>query len=371
MSYDERVERVVNKLKAQGLDGCVVSNPHNIRYLCGFTAGEDGWLFIGANARAVLTDGRYWAQVAQQCPEAELIQYRSHEDGDWAHCLASWLKSKSWRGRLGFEGAVLTFDAYASMREALVGQGGPATELVSLGASLDEVRIIKDAAEIDLIREAAAVADRAWAATVKEFKAGMRESEFSNLLEWNMKREGASKTSFDTIVASGPNGAYPHAGVTERRMQEGELITVDFGAVYKGYCSDITRTIWLGELVGKQREIFECVKRAHDTALQAVRPGLKGCEVDKIARDIIEAAGYGEAFNHSLGHGVGLAVHEAPGLRRESQTVLEAGMLVTIEPGIYLPGVGGCRVEDLVVITKDGCEVLSRAPYQLVGTTNP
>ena len=186
-----------------------------------------------------------------------------------------------------------------------------------------------------------------------------------------MKRGGSSRPAFDTIVASGPNGAYPHAGVTERAFQEGELITVDFGATYQGFCSDMTRTMWLGQLDEKSQRIFSVVKEAHDRALAAVRPGYTGSEVDKVARDFIAENGYGEYFNHSLGHGVGLEVHENPGLRRESQTVLQAGMTATIEPGVYIPGVGGCRVEDLVYLTPDGREVLSHAPYQILGQSHP
>lgn len=369
MDYSERVNKVRQGLAERHLAGVIVSNSHNIRHLCGFSAGEDGWLFISADKYAVLTDGRYWAQVARECPSAELIEYRSHEDQSWSVCLARWLQKQGWQGRLGFEGLV-SFSLYASMEEGLVKQG-PATELVCLGGDLDGLRLLKGAEEVELIRQAATIADRAWAEAIKEVRVGMTEMEFCAALEYHMKRVGSTRPSFDTIVASGPNGAYPHAGVTERAFQEGELITVDFGATYQGFCSDITRTMWLGQLDEKSQRIFSVVKEAHDRALAAVRPGLLGCEADKVARDYIEEQGYGEYFNHSLGHGVGLEVHESPGLRRESQTKLLAGMTATIEPGIYIPGQGGCRVEDLVFLTPEGREVLSQAPYQVLGQSHP
>lgn len=366
MNYQERLQGVRRILAERGLRGCIVSSPENIRYLSGFSAGADGWLFVDQDVCAVLTDGRYWAQVAQQCPRAELIEYRSHDDGCWAKCLASWLKKRAWRGKLGFESCVV-YDVYASMADNLTEQDG----LISLGSELDSLRLIKSAEEIALIGKAAEIADIGWREAVKTMRAGMTENAFCAALEYHMKLAGAEKTSFDTIVASGPNGAYPHAGVTERPFAEGELITVDFGAVYKGYCSDITRTVWLGSLDDKSLNILKVVRTAHDRALEAVRPGLRGFEADKIARDIIAEAGFAEAFSHSLGHGVGLAVHEAPGLRKESQTLLQAGMLVTIEPGIYLPGVGGCRIEDLTALTETGREVLSRSPYQEPGQIHP
>ncbi|MBQ7568537.1 aminopeptidase P family protein [bacterium] len=369
MDYTVRLAGVRKILAERGLQGCIVSNPDNIRYLSGFSAGADAWLFVSEELCALLTDGRYWAQAEKQCPLAELIEYRSHTDGCWAKCLAAWLTKQSWRGNLGFEGSIV-YEIYSSIAEHIA-VSGLAEGLVCLGGELDSLRIIKSAEEVALIREAAAVADRAWKATVVNMRAGMTESAFCAELEYNMKLQGSSRTSFDTIVASGPNGAYPHAGVTDRAIQEGELITVDFGAVYQGYCSDMTRTVWLGSLDKKSAHIYDVVKKAHDLALERVRPGLKGFEADKIARDVIAAAGFAEAFSHSLGHGVGLAVHEAPGLRKESQTLLQPGMLVTIEPGIYLPGVGGCRVEDLAVLTENGRDVLRCSPYQLLGQTHP
>ncbi|MCR4783558.1 MAG: Xaa-Pro peptidase family protein [bacterium] len=356
-------ERLQKTLKEAHLQGAVLTSAENIRYFSGFTSA-DGWVFVGAGKIALVTDGRYWAQAQQQCPQVELIKYRSHEHRNLAQCLATWLKEVGFSGEVAVEGQSLSLDGYNSMSTELVEQG-PVTRLVSQSALINDLRLIKTPQELAAIGKAAEAADRAWEKTLPIFKAGITEADLCAELEYQMQKCGARKPSFDTIVASGLNGAYPHATVTNKVIQPGELVTVDFGCVVDGWCSDITRTIWVDHLDDKSFEIWQVVKKAHDTALEAARPGLKGCELDKIARDIIEQAGYGEYFSHSLGHGVGLAVHEGPGLRRESQTVLEPGMTVTIEPGIYIPYFGGCRIEDLIYITETGHERLSHAPYQI------
>ncbi|MEW6283595.1 MAG: M24 family metallopeptidase, partial [Candidatus Eremiobacterota bacterium] len=214
------------------------------------------------------------------------------------------------------------------------------------------------------LRRAAAVADRAFQKALESLREGVRESDFCAELEYLMQKEGARKPSFDTIVASGPNGAFPHAGVTDRVIRAGELITLDFGVVLDGYNSDITRTVWLGELPPDQEKIYRVVRQAHRAALEVLRAGKKAGEVDAAARQVIADAGWAEAFSHGLGHGLGLAVHEMPRLRPNTETVLEAGMVVTVEPGVYLPGVGGSRVEDSVIVTETGFEYLTRSPYQ-------
>lgn len=370
MNCEERRLIVAQTVVARGLNGMLVTSETNRRYLSGFT-GSTGWLFIGADGAGFVTDGRYWAQVEQQCPGVELVKYRSNQDRRLSVCLANWLKERGWSGKLGFEGCSLSCEDYQSLVGDLVSEDGPVTEMVSVGSSLDYLRIIKSDDEIAAIRKAASVADMAWSQALSCFRAGVTEADFCAELEYRMQKCGARKPSFDTIVASGNNGAYPHAGVTDRIIEPGEMVTVDFGALVDGYCSDITRTIWLGQLDNQSEKIWQTVRTAHDEALAQVKSGVAASKLDKIARDIITEAGFGEAFSHSLGHGVGLAVHEAPGLRAESQDILYSGMLVTIEPGIYIPGVGGCRIEDLVVVTDDGCEVLSRSPYQELTQTHP
>lgn len=359
----QRRQQAVEALESQGVDALVISAAENRRYLSGFT-GSNGWLFLSRDRAALVTDGRYWAQAERQCPDVELVKFRSKEDVRLSRCLASWLAGIGFTGRLGCEGRNLTVADFEQAREDL-------GELQALGGVVEPLRQVKSADEIEALHRSAQVADRALRAALEHFREGIPEREFAAELVYQLQKAGAEKTSFDTIVASGPNGAYPHAGATERPIRAGELVTVDFGGVVDGYCSDMTRTIWLGELEERSREIYGIVRRSHRAAMDAVRPGLTGSQLDGVARALIQEAGYGEAFSHSLGHGVGLEIHEAPGLRAESTAVMEPGMVITIEPGIYVPGVGGSRVEDLVVVTGDGSRSLSAAPYQEVGQTHP
>lgn len=365
-----RRTQALESLDNLGLDGLLITASENRRYLSGFT-GSSGWLFLSRARVALVTDGRYWAQAESQCPDVELVHFRSNEDLRLSRRLAAWLAEKGWSGTLGFEGEDLTVAAFRQAQEDLQEAQGPVKAMEPVSGLVELIRQIKSPDEIEAVRRAARVADEAWRAALPAFQEGVTEADFCAELEYRLARCGARKPSFDTIVASGPNGAYPHAGVTDRPIRPGELVTVDFGALVDGYCSDITRTIWLGHLDERSLEILEIVRRAHRAGMETIRPGLRGCEVDQVAREVIVRAGFGPAFSHSLGHGVGLAVHEGPGLRPESKTLLEAGMTVTVEPGIYVPGVGGCRVEDLVVLTETGAESLSRSPYQEPGQVHP
>lgn len=359
----QRRQRAVEALEGQGVDALVVSSAENRRYLSGFS-GSNGWLFLARDRAALVTDGRYWAQAERQCPDVELVKFRSKEDGRLSKRLAAWLADIGFTGTLGCEGRNLTVAAFEEAREDL-------PSLKALGGVVEPLRQVKSADEIEAIRRSAHVADQALRAALDSFREGVRERDLAAELVYQLQKAGAEKTSFDTIVASGENGAYPHAGATERAIRAGELVTVDFGGVVDGYCSDMTRTIWLGELDEKSREIYDVVRRSHRAAMDAVKPGLTGSDLDKVARDLIAAAGYGDAFSHSLGHGVGLEIHEAPGLRAESTAVMEVGMIITVEPGIYVPGLGGSRVEDLVVVTEGGQDSLSRSPYQEPGQEHP
>ncbi len=363
------VIRLQEVLSNKNLSGAILTSAESIRYFSGFTS-TDGLVFVGEGHVAVVTDSRYWAQVESQCPSVELVKYLSHEQRSLANALAIWLKEHKLGGRLAVEGRSLTLDAYLNLQQELVASG-LAESLVSLSPSIDELRLVKTSQELEAIAKAAQVADEAWKKALTSFKVGISEADFCAELEYQMQKCGARKPSFDTIVASGLNGAYPHALVTDKKIGEGELVTVDFGCIVEGWCSDITRTIWLGQLDQEMVKIWSVVKKAHDSAIQGLRPGLTGSQVDKIARDIIEEAGFGPYFSHSLGHGVGLAVHEGPGLRRESTLVLQSHMTATIEPGIYIPQVGGCRIEDLLFLTEDGAQTLSYSPYQIPGQSHP
>lgn len=353
-----RIEKLRKKLDEKGLDGLLVTTAENRRYLSGF-AGSAGWLVVTKDRVALATDGRYWTVVRESCPDVELLEFHPPRDQRLSAVIAPWLNGAK---KLGFESRNLTV---ADLNEMATDMGS--VELTATEGLVEELRQVKEPEELDRLRHAAAIADRAFASALKVLQPGVRESDVCAELEYQLQKEGARKPSFDSIVASGPNGAFPHAGVTDRVIGEGELITMDFGALANGYNSDITRTVWLGELPPEQEKIYRTVREAHSKALMNVKPGRKASFVDEVARYVISRAGWGEAFSHGLGHGIGLAVHEMPRMRPGSETVLEPGMVITIEPGIYLPGLGGSRVEDSVIVTEDGFEYLTHAPYQESG----
>ncbi|MBQ7502267.1 aminopeptidase P family protein [bacterium] len=361
-------KKLAEALVKENIEGMIITSAANIRYFSGF-ASEDGWVFVGRGGAALITDGRYWDDVTAKLPDVELVKYVAARDGSLNLCLAGWLRSKGVSGSIAFEGDTISLADFHSIERLLM--AGVVKDLINKSDLISDLRLIKTEAELRGIAKAAAAADAAWRRALPAFKEGVSEADFCAELEYCMQKCGARKPSFDTIVASGINGAYPHATVTDKVIKRGELVTVDFGCIVDGWCSDITRTVWLGDLDEKSLKIWQTVRRAHDTALESVKAGIGCADLDKIARDIIAEAGFGEYFNHSLGHGVGLAVHERPGLRNTSEEILAPGMTATIEPGIYIPGFSGCRIEDLVYVKADGYERLSRAPYQIPGQAHP
>ncbi|MBI3924896.1 MAG: aminopeptidase P family protein [Armatimonadetes bacterium] len=360
-----RMEKIRQRLESSELEGLIVVGAENRRYLSGFT-GSNGWLLITGELQLLVTDGRYWSQVEDQSPDWQIVRFKAQDHGRLSRILAQRFQELGGSGRLGFEMDHISFAQHEQMEEDFAGIG-----LVPTSDLVEALRQVKDADELERMRRAAAVADRAFLKMLEHFREGVRESELCAELEYLLQKEGARKPAFDTIVASGPNGAYPHAGVTDRRIGRGELTTLDFGALVDGYASDITRTVWLGELPEPALTVHRVVRDAQRAALDAVRPGISAAELDGVARKIIEDAGYGEAFSHSLGHGIGLAVHEPPTLRSTTETVLEPGMVITIEPGIYLPGETGCRIEDTVLVTDSGFDSITRAPKQEPGQPHP
>ncbi len=363
-SIGERQKAILQRLANHEVDAMLVSSADNRRYLSGFT-GSTGWLFLSPERTALLTDGRYWTQLESECPDLEVIRYRA-EDGSMGKVLAGWLQSVEWQGRLGFESRQLTVADFEALHKDL-----EPLALKALPALVEELRQVKDGGELEALKRAAAVADQAFAKALEIFEEGISESDFCIELEYQMRKFGARKPSFDSIVASGPNGAKPHAGVTERSIRAGELVTVDFGVQLDGFMSDMTRTIWIGQLPELETTVYSTVRQAQQAAVDAVKPGLLAKDIDAVARDLIGAAGYRDAFSHGLGHGIGLAVHELPGMRSTSETELLAGMVVTIEPGIYLAGQTGCRVEDSVIVTAHGCEPITRSPKQELHHRHP
>lgn len=347
-----RLQRLRQSLKENGLEAFLVTHPDDRRYLSGFT-GSAGTLLISASEAFLLTDFRYVEQSRTQAPLFDVRQYQTMSE-----TLAELIKLTGIK-QVGFASDHVTYADVEELKEKVPVEWVPTKGLVS------RLRWVKEPEEIECIAKAAEIADAALAEIRPIIKAGTSEREIALELEFAIRRRGAEALSFDSIIASGPNGALPHARPTDRKLQEGDFVVMDFGAVYNGYHSDITRTYVVGEPSDKHREIYGLTLRAQMAALQAVAPGKTGAELDKIARDIIIEAGYGDKFGHGLGHGVGLAVHEGPTLSWRGEDPLEPGMVVTVEPGIYLPGWGGVRIEDLVVVTASGYRILTNTPKNL------
>jgi Xaa-Pro aminopeptidase len=263
--------------------------------------------------------------------------------------------------RLGFENELMSYSAHGKYAEAF----NP-VELVPASGLVEDIRMIKDDAELAVMKEAADLVDRTFLHMLEIIKPGISELEGALELEYFMRKQGASAPSFDTIFASGERSALPHGAASSKIVQSGELLTMDFGALLKGYCSDITRTVMVGTPNDKQRDIYHIVLEAQMHTLEHLRPGMTGREADALARDIITGYGYGEQFGHSTGHGLGMEVHEAPGLSKLSDVILKPGMVVTVEPGIYIPGFGGVRIEDDVVITETGIRRLTESTKDFI-----
>jgi Xaa-Pro aminopeptidase len=359
MSSIQRVERLVGELEALALDRLLVTTPANVRYLTGFT-GSNGMALIAADPARVhvfLTDFRYATQSAEQ-----VCSLFERETGctNLLECLQRVLGGES-PGRLGFDDGALTVKQHARLCELLEGW-----EPIACGGLVERLREIKDEQEIAHIRAAAQLADTALCELLQTGLAGRSERELAIDLELRMRRLGASAASFPSIVASGAHGALPHAEPRERQIEQDTLVTIDWGCVLDGYCSDCTRTYATGRVSDEAREVYELVLDAQQRALSQLRAGPSGRELDAVAREVIEEGGHGEHFGHGLGHGVGLEVHEGPRLSRTAgEQPLQAGNVVTVEPGVYLPGQLGVRIEDLVVLTADGHEVLTSLPKDL------
>ena len=365
----ERRDKVIQTFETHKIDALVVSAPQNRRYLSGFT-GSNGWLVLTEKESIIITDGRYWTQVTEQCPDLSLMKFKTEEHVWLGKAAVQWLKEKGVTGKVGIEGRdIVTNDYFKLQEESKLAD--LEVEWVPLADVVETLRQVKSPEEREAMEEAARLADRAFRKALESFKAGIRERDFCIELEYQMVKLGARKPSFDSIVASGPNAAYPHAGVTDRVINPGELVTVDFGVLLNGYCSDITRTIWVGSLNEEAERLYTTVCEAQKRALNHVKAGRLAKDVDLQARDYIASQGFGDYFNHGLGHGIGLAVHEGPSVRQTTDTPLETGMMITVEPGVYIPGKTGCRIEDTVLVTENGFEYITRSPYQAVGHAHP
>jgi Xaa-Pro aminopeptidase len=354
----DRPQRLTDLFGEAGIDVLLVTDLVNVRYLTGYS-GSNGLALIGPQLRIFISDFRYQQQAAEEVDDSFARRIAAAPQG-----LLDLVGEALPAGelRLGFEADHLS----VSQHERLRAQLRDDVELVSTSRLVEMLRAVKEPGELARMKEATALADAAFERLLREGIVGRTERELALTLESDMRQRGAERVSFETIVAAGAHGALPHAQPRDIAIREGDLVVFDWGAELDGYCSDCTRTIAAGDPGTDARELYELVLEAQLAGLQAVRAGRGGRDVDGVAREMIAASGYADQFGHGLGHGVGLEVHERPTLSTRSDDQLQASNVVTVEPGVYLPGQFGIRIEDLVVVTDNGCEILTSVPKQLV-----
>ncbi len=358
MTISQRRHRLRERLADSEIDAMLISDLVNVRYLSGFTGSNAALLIQAGDETPVLaTDGRYRTQAAQQAPDAEIVIERACGPYLARRAAADGVR------KLGFESHVVTVDAFSALAEA----AGEQTELVRAAGTVEALREVKDAGEVALLRLACEAADAALRDLVDRggLRAGRSEKEVARELEWLMLEHGADGPSFETIVAAGANSAIPHHRPTDAVLAAGDFVKIDFGALVCGYHSDMTRTFVLAPIADWQREIYDLVATAQKAGREALGPGVACKDVDAASRQVIADAGYVENFTHGLGHGVGLQIHEAPGISGASVGTLLAGSAVTVEPGVYLPDRGGVRIEDTLVVGNDAPDLLTRFPKEL------
>ena len=359
-STPSRVERIRERLTEADVDALLITDPYNRRYASGFS-GSNGWLVIAADDSrppVLATDFRYLEQAAQESPSFEVVQMKGKMEQWWGE-----LARPLGRVRLGFESGAITVAAHKQLRDINAKlPAGQRPALVQTNQIVESVRACKDESELTLLHRAAQLTDESFTHVESTMEAGWTETRVSWELEQYARSHGAEAMAFESIVAAGPWGARPHARPREEAIGEAEPIVIDMGARYRGYCADMTRTIVLGPPDEQFPRIYDTVLAAHETAAQMIEPGMSGKDADQLARQVIVDAGYGEHFGHGLGHGVGLQIHETPHLGITSTDTLEAGMVITIEPGIYLPDWGGVRIEDMGLLDEDGFHSFASTP---------
>ena len=352
---NKRLLKLREALLEKELDAILISTDENRRYVSGFS-GSAGYLLVSQDDAVLATDFRYIEQAGRQAPDFRVERIASG--------LAWFPKLTSELGvtRVGFESQQVTYGAYTAYQKAIEEAEGPhKPEMVSTAGIVERLRAFKDADELKLLARAIEIGDEAFELVAPTIEAGITEREIAWQMEKAMRERGAEKIGYDIIVAAGANGALPHHRAGDKVVEDGDAIVIDMGAVYEGYTGDMTRTIIVGEADETFLKVYDTVLRAQLEAEDKARAGMTGKEVDAIARDIIAEAGYGDAFGHSLGHGIGLEVHEEPRISAQSEQVLEDGMVFTIEPGIYLSGWGGVRIEDNVVMENGRVRIMTRS----------
>jgi Xaa-Pro aminopeptidase len=352
MPYSERLKKLQSALAAERVDSFLVLAPANLRYLTGFT-GSNGLLLVEERGAVFFTDGRYTTQAGEEVRNARVVTPKKA-----VLDAAIKLAAKGGR-RVGFETSV-SYPAYARLAKQFKRRLRP------LNGVVEKLRLVKEDGEVAAIRASVELNSRVFDEMLPLVKEGVSEQDLAAEVEYRMRRHGAGKASFDTIVASGPRSALPHAPPSARRLRAGEFVLFDQGAILNGYASDMTRTVFLGRAGREARRLYATVLEAQQQARQAVRAGVRGAAVDRAARRVIRQRGWGRYFSHSTGHGVGLEIHEMPRLAAGDRSPLPAGAVVTIEPGVYLPGFAGVRIEDMLVVREGGSDLLTPTPHDLI-----
>ena len=351
-----RVQELTKRMYALSMDGILISSEYNRHYLSGFT-GSSGYLFITDQARYLLTDFRYIEQATAESPDFKVVNYFEKGLVETISDLVSDTRITN----LGYEDTTITVKEFNHLSSSI-----DQCNWSAVGNMVEQIRMIKDHDEIQKIRHAASIGDAAFLHILDRIKPGMREIDVAVELEYFMKKQGASKLSFDTIIASGKRSSLPHAQPTEKLIEKGDFVTMDFGCIYEGYCSDMTRTIVVGQANERQKDLYSLVLKAQMKALNNIKAGILGKDGDALARQIIDDAGYRVNFGHGLGHSLGLEVHEQPRFSLLSEEIILPGMVMSVEPGVYIPDFGGVRIEDLVLIKEDGIENFVSSRKELI-----
>ena len=351
-----RVQKILNKANLGSNECIILSKPANIFYASGYVG--EGYAILAEGLQAIVTDFRYTEQATKEAPAFSIHEIKTGASHEYLMCEL--LKERNITS-VRYEDDYVTVAGFSKIQKAM-----PGIDFSPLCGVVELVRQIKDADEIALIERACAISDEAFAYVLGEVKEGMTEIDLRLALEFKMYQLGAEELAFPSIIASGKNGSLCHAIPSTKKLEKGDMITMDFGAKYGGYCADMTRTIALGNPSDEMKKIYDTVLYAHETAQSAVRAGLRGCDVDKIARDIINNAGYEGCFGHGLGHSLGIDIHESPRFSVACDTVVEAGMFMTVEPGIYIPDLGGVRIENTVLVLENGMRPITQSPKELI-----
>ena len=352
-----RIELFREKLSEKQIESALVTSWQNVFYLSGFTGFGDAFIFITQESQYILTDSRYLVQAKEECVDFEI---KNIPVSDFKK-IAGFIKEQNVK-TIGFEDYNISYLTYKKVTELCEN-----CEFTAIGGIIEGLRCVKSVEEIELIQRACDIVVETFNDVLGIIKRGVSEKEVAAEIEYGIRKRGAEKTSFDTIVASGFRGALPHGTASDKKIMKGEAITMDFGAFYNGYCSDITRTVFLGEPDEKMRKIYDVVLAANIKAINSFESGMTGRDLDLIAREHIAGEGYGDEFSHGLGHGVGVQVHEEPRINRFGDKELAKGMIFSIEPGIYVEGLGGVRIEDLVTVVDGKLKVLTKkAPKEMI-----